>query len=1027
MSNLNSGLTLNMKLDTLGTNGVISDLSGNGHNGTIQGSPKVVNDPTFGPCLDFNGSSDYILLQMASALGFDNASFTVVAWVNPVGLVDKFDIDGDRPVVGGSSNFQLLIRGRQPYFGFDNNDSYSDSKLNDNTWYQMVWRYNKQARTQDIFVQGRNVNSSSGHRPFTENDIIFIGFWMWSDEPQNSRFFKGKIANVRIYNRPLANVDIAQLYANEKGGTITSSTGNTQPAPYYKAHPVGLELLDADGSPTIYINDNPQGPNAQLYVNLSNAWTKPIYLKPTPNGTASKQTHHFALRFKRGLLSANTLTKVVLAAKGDGAEWSITKAIPESSWDVVYFLRKAAVSGTDWWKFDLTKKVALTLENVSASGVGGSRGSHAQLQTNVTHVAYDNKGLQGIQESSSYHLNLVNHRGKKHIPLHVGFIGATANMVLNDGTAENSLTLRITNTSDQPLALTKANNPQFSLSFLADDAQSDAWTLTDSTKTGVIKAKVKSSKGASGEIGDSAANQAKTTSYKINHTTAGPGFPDSLAKFGTAGDSIDIVLSTIVTAHPAGLANLYVHYENIPGYWDGQFVCPIQKTPLVYYHDVSSNLGRVGIGIATPSQALQVGDNAIIGHGPSHTNLWWGPPQDHGGKGLSNIYPAALMITKKDASSSTLQAAQPWIDLHNDDETEGNGAMLTFSSNSKGANYIGGAIQGIFKGKVAQAMSGELALWTVDTNAAYERIRIDSNGNVGIGIPTPKSKLAIAGNAIIGTSYSTTAAPANGLLVEGNVGIGTPTADHPLHIKSGAYGLHHTDGKSDVSTWVGKSGDVTGGWVGTKNNNPLVLFTNNSRAQVVLKTSGDLQLTNGNLTISQKRFLDFGIGITKQQDAGRIGYQTWSGDALDIVGAGTTGTDRKIQLYAEGGLSIRGPIRGPIVSGYIPRSTSFDPKKSASGSGDGYKWEFKGDGCYDVTFTPAFKSAPIVIANITWENRSGVYSKEFDDTNRGQNDTRDNVIILKRSDSKVRFMTGDDDGDRYDDLGILFTAIGTIA
>jgi hypothetical protein len=51
---------------------------------------------------------------------------------------------------------------------------------------------------------------------------------------------------------------------------------------------------------------------------------------------------------------------------------------------------------------------------------------------------------------------------------------------------------------------------------------------------------------------------------------------------------------------------------------------------------------------------------------------------------------------------------------------------------------------------------------------------IGRNGDVGIGVTSPKNKLDVEGGAVIGASYSgTNTAPANGLLVQGSVGIGT--------------------------------------------------------------------------------------------------------------------------------------------------------------------------------------------------------------------------------------------------------------
>jgi hypothetical protein len=65
--------------------------------------------------------------------------------------------------------------------------------------------------------------------------------------------------------------------------------------------------------------------------------------------------------------------------------------------------------------------------------------------------------------------------------------------------------------------------------------------------------------------------------------------------------------------------------------------------------------------------------------------------------------------------------------------------------------------------------------------------------------------------------------------------------------------------------------------------------------------SADQQITNSN-------FLEFGKGITKQINAGKIGYQTFTTDALDIMGAGTTSTNRKIKFWNEGGASFTGKV-----------------------------------------------------------------------------------------------------------------------
>lgn len=73
---------------------------------------------------------------------------------------------------------------------------------------------------------------------------------------------------------------------------------------------------------------------------------------------------------------------------------------------------------------------------------------------------------------------------------------------------------------------------------------------------------------------------------------------------------------------------------------------------------------------------------------------------------------------------------------------------------------------------------------------------------------------------------------------------------------------------------------------------------------------------NGSAAIEGSNPIEFGRGFTKETSAGQIGYGTHSGGAggsLDIVGAGTTGSNRRISMWAEGGLTLHGPIANGLV------------------------------------------------------------------------------------------------------------------
>lgn len=78
----------------------------------------------------------------------------------------------------------------------------------------------------------------------------------------------------------------------------------------------------------------------------------------------------------------------------------------------------------------------------------------------------------------------------------------------------------------------------------------------------------------------------------------------------------------------------------------------------------------------------------------------------------------------------------------------------------------------------------------------------------------------------------------------------------------------------------------------------LVLSLNlNAQNNPDLEVVGGIKV-NGNSTV------ELGKGLTKEPNAGKIGYATFTPQTLDIVGAGTTGTTRKIKFWNEGGASF---------------------------------------------------------------------------------------------------------------------------
>ena len=74
-------------------------------------------------------------------------------------------------------------------------------------------------------------------------------------------------------------------------------------------------------------------------------------------------------------------------------------------------------------------------------------------------------------------------------------------------------------------------------------------------------------------------------------------------------------------------------------------------------------------------------------------------------------------------------------------------------------------------------------------------------------------------------------------LKNGDIGVGTDAPTEKLTIKTGnGYGMLHTNGTQEVGSYLNSSG----GWLGTKSNHPLHLFTNDGASRLTVATDGNI-------------------------------------------------------------------------------------------------------------------------------------------------------------------------------------------
>jgi len=153
--------------------------------------------------------------------------------------------------------------------------------------------------------------------------------------------------------------------------------------------------------------------------------------------------------------------------------------------------------------------------------------------------------------------------------------------------------------------------------------------------------------------------------------------------------------------------------------------------------------------------------------------------------------------------------------------------------------------------------------------------------NVGIGDPLPSAKLTISG------SETTTNGQAATLKI-----INTASSN-AWYLRAGAAGtLTPANGFS----------------IGDNLSNHFNLLSNGNLGLGLIPLSARLHV-NGPIKIEGANVFEFGAGIIgKELNAGKIGYNSFGSNALEIIGAGTSSSNRRVYFFAEGGTTFSGSV-----------------------------------------------------------------------------------------------------------------------
>ena len=184
----------------------VVDVSGKGNHGTVSGATRTTAGK-FGRALSFDGVDDWVTINDSASLDLTNG-MTLEAWVYPTDtmsgwqtVLNKEQPDGFGAAYYLAANSDL----NQPEVAVYTTDwykLYGGPALSANKWVHLVGTYD--GSTMKLYVNGSQVSSQqqAGGIDVTNGVLRIGGNSYWGE------FFKGRIDEIRIYNRALSATEI---------------------------------------------------------------------------------------------------------------------------------------------------------------------------------------------------------------------------------------------------------------------------------------------------------------------------------------------------------------------------------------------------------------------------------------------------------------------------------------------------------------------------------------------------------------------------------------------------------------------------------------------------------------------------------------------------------------------------------------------------------------------------------------------------------------------------------------------------
>jgi hypothetical protein len=330
-----------------------------------------------------------------------------------------------------------------------------------------------------------------------------------------------------------------------------------------------VRLLNKELQDVVFLEDGQQ----KLTLEIRSTSEETITLKKLTGQKPGAENYHFAIKFRPGIL--NLIRPINKGELCCNKEYEFGYEESRDGGVEFYFICKGE------YALKPDESIGITLNSVTINSTGGTRSSAVLVKFKNLLYSTNQEELEAERRVC---FNIINNRGKRHLPIYTHFVGQ--GVVLNDKQT-HSLTIRLTNLSDQKIELSKSNGSKFIIALSKEVFSIEPPTIKKPNGWEVHYDNQQAIKGNNKEE-DNSSITLQEEGLKYWTVQLAPtkevfleGTDTSKCFFMRKG-YMEFEISNLSTKAPAGETHLSIRYENIPGYKDGEIILPIKVQPLMY-------------------------------------------------------------------------------------------------------------------------------------------------------------------------------------------------------------------------------------------------------------------------------------------------------------------------------------------------------------------------------------------------------------------------------------------------------------